>query len=144
MQTQPVQPLEEMETLRKELHHQQEETLRLLKHLRNLFSEETVIKAIVEAICQHEIEADVYLDKGDMAGSASEADEAGGLGNALEERHITIEPDENSEEILHILHCKKRCLSFHAAEWEWMDADGKWPWDRKEDTLFLEADTSLE
>lgn len=109
------------------LHEQQAETLRLRKHLRNLFAEETIIKAIVEAIISHEIESDVYLDKGDMAGSASETDEAGALQNALEECKLSIETDESDEEIIHLmrgLNNKERLLSFHTAEWQWMNKDG--------------------
>lgn len=114
-----------------------EENKRLRKHLYNLFDEEKIIKAIVEAICGHEISSDVFADKGDIGGSASETDEAGALLNALEERGITLEEDKKDSEIIHVMHGNERCFTFSTAEWQWQNADGTWPWETTENTYTI-------
>lgn len=107
-----------------------EENKDLRARLRGLLAEEHVIKAIVECIVTHENDADYKSD--DFGGGSSDAAAASELSRTLESVKITVEPDEESEEIMHVQIDNKR-RSFHRSEWEWTDEQGKWPWESDTD-----------
>lgn len=121
--SQPQKPLDELAQLRSKYQ-------RIRELMGALIEEEAIVKAIVESIYSHDIEADMNLDKGDMAGSASETQDSSRLINALEIWDINIE---EKGEIVSVQRGTKHWLSFHTGEWAWMKSDGTWPWEHKQD-----------
>lgn len=134
MHSQPIRPLDDLETLRNanaELH----------KYLRCLLSEnETyIIRATVESILSHQNESDRDAEKGDAAGSCFETNLADILENAMKHCNLTLKEDENDAEIVHVYQHDRRIQTFSTAEWAWQYDDGTWPWEHDSSDYEQEA-----
>lgn len=118
--------IQQLEDALQRLVNLHEESRRLHAHLNHLMDEDRVIMAIVEASCVHEDNA-YYESEHENYDSSSKA--AADLDALLEEYKVTLEPDEENGDILHVLRDSKPWRSFHRTEWEWTDKDGKWSWE---------------
>ena len=81
--------------------------------------EEGEIKAKVDWVFTLEIEGDIYLDRGDVAGSASCASEANAIQDELERHGVTLEEHEESAECWYVLVDDHRRWQFDTGNWLW-------------------------